>query len=89
MEDVVVAPPNENDVSSPAKEMRLKHQAGTLTRNDLIEWFKRVSPKYFNFRNEVETGEENSLNMICVNNVYVCVCLSVYNYRYSHTYHYY
>lgn len=61
MEDVVVAPPNENDVSSPAKEMRLKHQAGTLTRNDLIEWFKRVSPKYFNFRNEMETGEKNTV----------------------------
>ncbi|XP_034490388.1 E3 ubiquitin-protein ligase UBR1 isoform X2 [Drosophila innubila] len=55
MEDVVVAPPPEHDGSSPLKEWRLKLQAGTLTRNDFIEYFKKESPKYFEFQTEMET----------------------------------
>lgn len=77
MEDVVVAPPNENDVSSPLKELRLKLQAGTLTRKDFIEFFKREAPKYFDIRNEVDKGEQNvSMYLMCVS-VCVCVCLFV------------
>lgn len=54
MEDVVVP---EQDGSSPLKEWRLKHQAGTLKRNDFIDYFKKESPKYFDFQNEMGTGE--------------------------------
>ncbi|KAH8409276.1 hypothetical protein KR009_011816 [Drosophila setifemur] len=53
MEDVVVAPPAE--CNSPLKEWRLKLQAGTLARNDFIEFFKKESPKYFDYQNEMET----------------------------------
>ncbi|KAH8330115.1 hypothetical protein KR059_001969 [Drosophila kikkawai] len=53
MEDVVVAPPAE--CSSPLKEWRLKLQAGTLTRNDFIEFFKRESPKFFDYQNMMKT----------------------------------
>ncbi|XP_030564536.1 E3 ubiquitin-protein ligase UBR1 isoform X1 [Drosophila novamexicana] len=52
MEDVVVP---EQDGSSPLKEWRLKHQAGTLKRNDFIDYFKKESPKYFDFQNELGT----------------------------------
>jgi len=56
MEDVVVAPPAE--CSSPLKEWRLKRQAGTLARSDFIEFFKRESPKYFDYQTGgTETGE--------------------------------
>ncbi|KAH8387185.1 hypothetical protein KR093_005434 [Drosophila rubida] len=56
MDDVVVAPPPEHDDGSyPLKEWRLKHQAGTLTRNDLIDYFKKASPKYFEYQNDMET----------------------------------
>ncbi|KMZ10270.1 uncharacterized protein Dsimw501_GD15711, isoform A [Drosophila simulans] len=48
MEDVVVAPPAE--CSSPLKEWRLKRQAGTLDRSDIIEFLKRESPKYFDYQ---------------------------------------
>ncbi|XP_060664254.1 E3 ubiquitin-protein ligase UBR1 isoform X1 [Drosophila nasuta] len=61
MDDVVVAPPPEHDDGSyPLKEWRLKHQAGTLTRNDLIDYFKKESPKYFEFQNETETDDSNA-----------------------------
>ncbi|KAH8344886.1 hypothetical protein KR067_009786 [Drosophila pandora] len=53
MEDVVVAPPAE--CNSPLKEWRLKFQAGTLTRGDIVEFFKKDSPKYFDYSNEMET----------------------------------
>ncbi|KAH8300991.1 hypothetical protein KR044_008170 [Drosophila immigrans] len=56
MDDVVVVPPPEHDDGSyPLKEWRLKHQAGTLTRNDFIDYFKKESPKYFEFQNDTET----------------------------------
>ncbi|XP_001354328.3 E3 ubiquitin-protein ligase UBR1 [Drosophila pseudoobscura] len=53
MDDVVVGPPDE--CSTPLKEWRLKLQAGTLTRNDFIEFFKKESPKYFDYQNELDT----------------------------------
>ncbi|XP_070132673.1 E3 ubiquitin-protein ligase UBR1 isoform X3 [Drosophila bipectinata] len=53
MEDVVVAPPAE--CNSPLKEWRLKFQAGTLARSDIVEFFKKDSPKYFDYSNEMET----------------------------------
>lgn len=57
MEDVVVVPPTEHDHSSPIKEWRLALQAGTLTRNDFIDYFKKLAPKFFEVHNEMETGE--------------------------------
>ncbi|BFG01682.1 E3 ubiquitin-protein ligase UBR1 [Drosophila madeirensis] len=53
MDDVVGGPPDE--CSTPLKEWRLKLQAGTLTRNDFIEFFKKESPKYFDYQNELDT----------------------------------
>lgn len=83
MEDVVVAPPNENDVSSPLKELRLKLQAGTLTRKDFIEFFKREAPKYFDIRNEVDKGER----MLRSIQIYLVFMLPyARNYRYTHTF---
>ncbi|XP_023176717.1 E3 ubiquitin-protein ligase UBR1 isoform X3 [Drosophila hydei] len=55
MEDVVVVPPTEHDHSSPIKEWRLALQAGTLTRNDFIDYFKKLAPKFFEVHNEMET----------------------------------
>lgn len=83
MEDVVVAPPNENDVSSPLKELRLKLQAGTLTRKDFIEFFKREAPKYFDIRNEVDKGER----MLRSIQIYLVFMLPyARNYRYTHAF---
>ncbi|EDV92119.1 GH24736 [Drosophila grimshawi] len=55
MEDVVVAPPAEHDGTSPLKEWRLKFQAGTLTRNDIIWYIKTEAPNYFGFLTVMET----------------------------------
>lgn len=63
MEDVVVAPPAE--CNSPLKEWRLKFQAGTLTRGDIVEFFKKDSPKYFDYSNEMET-DTNALTLKCM-----------------------
>ncbi|KAH8250617.1 hypothetical protein KR038_002648 [Drosophila bunnanda] len=61
MEDVVVAPPAE--CSSPLKEWRLKLQSGTLTPNDIIEFFKKESPKFFDFQNILKP---DSLSVKCM-----------------------
>ncbi|KAM8720480.1 hypothetical protein ACLKA7_006514 [Drosophila subpalustris] len=66
MEDVVVAPPPEHDGSSPLKEWRLKLQAGTLTRSDFIEYFKKESPKYFEFQTEMETDAPYTPTLKCM-----------------------
>ncbi|XP_017004407.2 E3 ubiquitin-protein ligase UBR1 isoform X2 [Drosophila takahashii] len=64
MEDVVVAPPAE--CSSPLKEWRLKRQAGTLARSDFIEFFKRESPKYFDYQTGGTETDTNALTLKCM-----------------------
>ncbi|XP_016970698.1 E3 ubiquitin-protein ligase UBR1 isoform X2 [Drosophila rhopaloa] len=61
MEDVVVAPPAE--CGSPLKEWRLKLQAGTLARSDFIEFFKRESPKYFDYQLSGREPDTNALTL--------------------------
>lgn len=62
MEDVVVAPPAE--CSSPLKEWRLKRQAGTLDRSDIIEFLKRESPKYFDYQTSATVKGESRCTVI-------------------------
>ncbi|XP_017133411.1 E3 ubiquitin-protein ligase UBR1 isoform X2 [Drosophila elegans] len=64
MEDVVVAPPAE--CGSPLKEWRLKLQAGTLARSDFIEYFKRESPKYFDYQTGGTETDNNALTLKCM-----------------------
>ncbi|XP_068139825.1 E3 ubiquitin-protein ligase UBR1 isoform X2 [Drosophila tropicalis] len=54
MDDNVVAPP-QPECNSPLKEWRLKQQSGTLSPKVFIEFFKKESPKFFEFQNETET----------------------------------
>ncbi|XP_017056178.1 E3 ubiquitin-protein ligase UBR1 isoform X2 [Drosophila ficusphila] len=64
MEDVVVAPPAE--CSSPLKEWRLKGQAGTLTRSDFTEFFKREAPKYFEYQSVATETDPSTLTLKCM-----------------------
>ncbi|XP_002101445.3 E3 ubiquitin-protein ligase UBR1 isoform X1 [Drosophila yakuba] len=72
MEDVVVAPPAE--CSSPLKEWRLKRQAGTLDRSDIIEFLKRESPKYFDYQTSGTDTDTNAITRCRGTNCLECGC---------------
>ncbi|XP_067640703.1 E3 ubiquitin-protein ligase UBR1 [Eurosta solidaginis] len=52
LEDVVAPPTHIAD--APLKDWRLKYQAGTIQKNDFIEFFRKQSRKYFHYQYESE-----------------------------------
>ncbi|EDV46445.1 E3 ubiquitin-protein ligase UBR1 [Drosophila erecta] len=64
MEDVVVAPPAE--CTSQIKEWRLKREAGTLDRSDIIDFLKRESPKYFDYQTSGTDTDTNAITLKCM-----------------------